>query len=297
MEIRDTRLDAVSSDRGILYPARLPEFRRIAPPPEVAPLVRWFWIPEWQLAPGRVSRQHLIAFPACNLVVEPELVGLAGPTTRASHRDLKGRGWAVGALLRPAAVPTFADDPGAIRDRYERRDLPDLHRAVRAAMIAPGDTGTRHERAVAAYADWLATCTPPPNDEAGLANAMADLLDTDATVRSVADAARALHVSVRTMQRLATKYVGMSPSAMIRRRRLQEAAEQLRSDPDTDVAAVATRFGYSDHAHLANDFRTVLGLTPSGYRRGAGAPSIGRAQSGAHAPQSPQPVAESRLDE
>lgn len=270
MEIRDSTLAGVSSDRGVLYPARLPEFRRIAPPAAVAALVRWFWIPEWELAPGRVSRQHVIAFPACNLVVEPEVVGLSGPTTRVTHRDLAGRGWAVGALLRPAAVPAFTDDPRALRDRYQVQDLPELHRVVNAAMTATGDADSRHARAVAAYADWLAAHTPALTDEGTLANAMADLLDTDATVRSLADAAEALHVSTRTLQRLATKYVGLPPTAMIRRRRLQEAAELLRSDPDTDIAAVATHFGYADHAHLANEFRTVLGLTPSAYRHAAG---------------------------
>src|SRR5690349_17674242 len=75
---------------GVLYPARLPTFARLPPPDVVAGLVRWFWIPEWQIPPGRSSRQHLIAFPACNLVVEPGGVGLAGPTTRGSYRDLTG---------------------------------------------------------------------------------------------------------------------------------------------------------------------------------------------------------------
>jgi AraC-like DNA-binding protein len=54
---------------------------------------------------------------------------------------------------------------------------------------------------------------------------------------------------------------------MIRRRRVQEAAERLRTDPDTTLAAVAADLGYSDHAHLANEFRSVLGLTPGAYRR------------------------------
>ena len=54
---------------------------------------------------------------------------------------------------------------------------------------------------------------------------------------------------------------------MIRRRRLQEAAERLRTDPDTSLAAVAADLGYSDHAHLANEFRSVLGLTLGTYRR------------------------------
>ena len=120
--------------RGILYPAALPSFHRLLPPEPLEHLVRWFWIPEWDLAPGRSSRQHVIAFPASNLVVEQGFVALSGPTTRASHRDLVGRGWAVGALLRPAAVPLVADDPGALRDDYRPLDLPELHGPVVAAM-------------------------------------------------------------------------------------------------------------------------------------------------------------------
>ncbi|HEX6871613.1 MAG TPA: helix-turn-helix domain-containing protein [Micromonosporaceae bacterium] len=255
------------SPRGVLYPARLPRFQRLPPPEPVAQLVRWFWISEWRIQPGRSSRQDLIAFPACNLVVEPELVGLAGPSTRGSHRDLTGTGWGVGALLWPAAVPHFTADPSAIRDTYQVVELPVLHEQVRRAMAGPGDPQTRHRRAVDAYAEWFAGTVSPPDDEALLANTMVDVIDSDPTIRTVEDAAARLHLSTRSLQRLANRYVGLPPSAMIRRRRLQEAAERLRTDPDTTLAAVAAELGYSDHAHLANEFRAVLGLTLSTYRR------------------------------
>lgn len=261
-------LDAVSP-RGVLYPARLPTFDRLPAPDEVAQLVRWFWIPEWRIQPGRSSRQHLIAFPACNLVVEPAAVGLAGPTTGTSYRDLTGTGWAVGALLRPAAVPHFATAPAALRDAYQPVDLPVLHERVRRAMTGPGDRETRHRRAVDAFAGWLADTVPPPNREGLLANAMAEAIDSDPTIRTVEDAAVRLRLSTRSLQRLAGRYVGLPPSMMIRRRRLQEAAERLRTDPDTTLAAVAADLGYSDHAHLANEFRSVLGLTLGAYRRRA----------------------------
>jgi AraC-like DNA-binding protein len=251
----------------VLYPARLPTFDRLPAPDAVAQLVRWFWIPEWQIQPGRSSRQQLIAFPACNLVVEPHAVGLAGPTTGSSYRDLTGTGWAVGALLRPAAVPHFAADPAALRDAYQPVDLPVLHEQVCRAMRGPGDRQTRHRRAVDAFAAWLADTVPPPNREALLANAMADAIDSDPTIRTIEDAALRLCLSARSVQRLACRYVGLPPSTMIRRRRLQEAAERLRTDPDTTLAAVAADLGYSDHAHLANEFRSVLGLTLGTYRR------------------------------
>jgi AraC-like DNA-binding protein len=262
--LEDSRQE--TGPRGVLYPARLPTFDRFPPPERVAQLVRWFWIPEWQIQPGRSSRQHLIAFPACNLVVEPDGVGLAGPATRSSYRDLTGTGWGVGALLRPAAVPHLVGDPAAMRDTYQRVDLPDLHASVSRAMTGPDPGPIRHRRAVDAFATWLAERVPPPDHEAMLANTMADLIDADPAIRTVTDATTRLRISARSLQRLAGRYVGLPPLAMIRRRRLQEAAERLRTEPDTNLAAVAADLGYSDHAHLANEFRAVLGLTLSSYR-------------------------------
>lgn len=58
-----------------------------------------------------------------------------------------------------------------------------------------------------------------------------------------------------------------SPAALIRRRRLQEAADRVRSDPAADLAQkIAAELGYADQAHLANDFQRFLGFTPSSYR-------------------------------
>ena len=246
------------SDRGVLHPERLPDFERRPAPPEAAHLVRWFWLAEWDLAPGEVSRHEVLAFPACNLVVEPDLVGLAGPTTRVSVRELTGRGRAVAALLRPAAVPLFTDDPGGLRDQYVPLDLPDLQERVRS-------TADR-ERAVSAFADWLVHRLREASPEARRANRMAELVDSDPELVRVDEIARRLAVSPRTLQRLARRYVGLSPASMVRRRRLQEAAERVRRDPAADLAGIAADLGYADHAHLTNDFRHVLGFTPSRYR-------------------------------
>ncbi|BCW42970.1 helix-turn-helix domain-containing protein [Arthrobacter sp. StoSoilB5] len=257
------------SFKGILYPARLPTFNRLAAPESVAELVQWFWIPEWDIEPGRTSRQHLIANPAANLVVQMDNVVYSGPTTRAGYRDLNGRGWAVGALLRPAAVPVFTDDPGSLRDAELALPLGDLQSSVARAMNAP-DGGTRRERAVDAFASWLGALGYSPSEEALLANRMMDIIGSDPEVARVDDVAARLAVSGRTLQRIARKYIGISPSALIRRRRLQDAAEKARLDPSADLADIAAELGYTDHAHLTNDFQKFLGLTPSTYRRAVG---------------------------
>lgn len=263
--------------KGILYPARLPTFHRLpAPPelPELDQLVQWFWIPEWDIEPGRTSRQQLLAFAACNLVVQANGVELSGPTTKVSHQDLAGRGWAVGALLKPAAVPFFTANPRELRDARLNVAAPKLQAAVVHAM-GETDPERRREQAVAAVAQWLAERFPDVGAEALLANAMTETIaDTPELVR-VEDAAAQLSVSVRTLQRLAKKYVGLSPAALIRRRRLQEAADSARTHPDVDLAEVAAEFGYADQAHLANDFRRFLGFTPSSYRRAVGGGPMG----------------------
>ncbi len=256
------------SSRGTLYPKRLPDFHRLEPPDGAEELVRWFWISSWNLSDGSVSRQQLIGFPALNLVVESAMVGLSGPTTRASHRDLSGRGWVVGALLRPAAVPGFSDDPASLRDEYVALAEPDLHARVAEAFGDPL-SGQGRRAASDVLADWLARRVGEPAPDALLANRMVALVEADPDLLRVGELADRLGVSERTLQRLATRYVGLGPAALIRRRRLQEAAERIRTDPDTDLASLAAELGYADQAHLTNEFTRVLGLSPAGYRRDA----------------------------
>ncbi|TFV81579.1 AraC family transcriptional regulator [Microbacterium sp. dk485] len=250
--------------RGVLFPERLPRLDRVAPGDAVG-AVSWFWVPQWDLPAGVVSRQPILAYPAANLVVQDGEARLWGATTRVGERVLQGRGWAVGALLRPAAL---TDAPSALVDDSRRLDEPGLVRAVGAAMPdVPA--------ACAVMAAWVADRVGPVEGERELANDMVDLLSSDPAVVRVEDAARRLRVSVRTVQRLAHRTVGLPPAAIIRRRRLQEAAARIREDPTVPLALVAADAGYADQAHLARDFRTVLGLTPSTYRRTRTPPARG----------------------
>jgi AraC-like DNA-binding protein len=255
--------------RGILYPARMPEFHRLQPPAGAEELVEWFWIPEWSIEPGRTSRQHVVAYPALNLVVEPGGLELVGASTMATHRDLAGSGWAVGALLKPASVAALVDDPSALRDDSTTYDAPELLDAVTQAMAA--DDGLHREHAAQAFAGWLVEKVGRVAPAARQANEMATLLMSDAAVISAEDAAARLSMSLRTLQRLAHRHVGLPPAAMIRRRRLQEAAQRVREQPEVDLSSLAADLGYADHSHLTNDFRAVLGIVPSAYRSTSGA--------------------------
>ncbi|MBO3724657.1 AraC family transcriptional regulator [Actinomyces bowdenii] len=262
--------------RGVLYPGRLPDFHREPAPPELAETVRWFWVPCWDLPPGVSSRQEVLPFPAANLVVEPEGVRLYGPTTGVSVRVLEGRGWAVGALLLPAGLGRMHGAPGELRDASVEVDAPGLHRAVVAAM-GGGDAAGRAEdghreagrsAAVRALEEWLGEEMLPLDAEGLVANAMVELIASTRELVRVEQLAERMGMSVRGVQRLAARWIGLPPLAVIRRYRLQEAALRLREDPGLSVVRVAADLGYADQAHLAADFRAVVGLAPSRYRRG-----------------------------
>ena len=255
-----------NDSRGILYPTKLPTFHREPADASLEGRIRWFWIPRWQLAPGRTVRQEVLPFPASNLVVEPGGVSLVGPSTGASHRDLSGSGWAVGALLRPAGLASLRADPQTIQNTEVQIAAPDLHEAVMSAM-GEADHEVGRQRAIAAFSEWAAQHIAPDDESGRHANAMEDLIASDRTVIRVGDIAELLGTSVRGVQRLAQRYVGLPPLAIIRRYRLQEAAQRLREDPSVKIAQVAADLGYADHAHLSADFRNVLGFTPNSYRQ------------------------------
>lgn len=262
--------------KGQVRPDEAVPVSRIPPSPPGEPLARWFWVPEWDLPPGTVHEAVTLPYPACQLVVEPHAVTIHGPVSRAWRRDLTGHGWAVGALLTPGAAHALVGEVAALQDRTTpakgaTRLLEDVTSAMSRAGRPPATSATpaHHEAAARLVEAWLVDRVGPAVDtdpDARVARRLVDLADGDPQLLRVDDLAARLSMSTRTVQRLAHTHVGMTPAAMIRRRRLQEAAERIRTDSGADLASIAADLGYADHAHLTREFREVLGLTPTRYR-------------------------------
>lgn len=83
---------------------------------------------------------------------------------------------------------------------------------------------------------------------------------------SLADLARAVAVSERTLSRRFTLATGQTPHGYLQSLRL-EAARALLEVGDLPVQAVAVQVGYSDVSSFTRLFRQAVGLTPGSYRR------------------------------
>lgn len=66
--------------------------------------------------------------------------------------------------------------------------------------------------------------------------------------------------------RVFRRHYGCTISSYVQRRRIDEAARRLATDPDGDISTVALDVGYYDQSHFTRIFRRVTGDTPGGFR-------------------------------
>lgn len=237
----------------------------------MADLVRRFWMPVWSMPPGTSTTQRVLQYPVCLIVVANSYASFVGPATGLSTRTLYGSGWAVGAMLQPAAGALLLGAPvSEITDVTMRLDqVPGLDGSVliervrSAAGDAPQDPA-RQAAAVAAVEDVL-TESLPVDEEGLLVNAVVEYVEDNSHVQRVGQMSEKFAVSERSLQRLTARRIGLSPKWLIQRRRLHEAAALLKTGNRPDLARVAVDLGYADQAHFGRDFRTVTGLTPGEY--------------------------------
>lgn len=83
---------------------------------------------------------------------------------------------------------------------------------------------------------------------------------------TVAAAARAAGTTVRQVERLFARFLGVPPKATARVLRFQGALRRLMADPGCTLAEVAAQAGYFDQAHFIREFRRFSGGVPRGYR-------------------------------
>ena len=98
---------------------------------------------------------------------------------------------------------------------------------------------------------------------AAVDKAMALLESAD--IASVEGLARAMGKSERSLQSLFKGYVGVGVKWVLTRRRLLKTLDYIDSDALSTWSQAAVEAGYSTPSHFSNDFKTVLGISPTAY--------------------------------
>jgi AraC-like DNA-binding protein len=234
---------------------------REAPSDDLAAFVEGFWSVHWDLDAGASFEQEILPYPCVNLSTGAAGFEVHGPGTQRFAAQLTGRGYVCGTKFTPAGFFAFA--------RLPLRDLVDQVIPVEAAtgrnLRVPRDADARTVRTE--LETFLRSFAPVRTEEMALADRLVRLAQEDRSIARAEDLARAAGASVRSLHRLFERHVGVGPKWIVRRSRVQEAAERLARGERIDLARTAQELGYHDQAHLTHDFRAQVGFTPAAYAR------------------------------
>lgn len=231
----------------------------------------------------RDSRKQLLGDPRTHAALEANLAprtwgdGLPGATTmlRGMFRLRGEAGRRLLAMLPPLVVIPAAPRTGAALDLLAAETTLDepgqdavLHRSLDLVLVL----ALRSWCAILGPADpsWYAALTDP-----AIGSAL-DHIHTDPAHRwTVAELAAIAGLSRAAFAARFTQLVGQPPMAYLAGWRMTLAADLLREDGGTTVAAAAQAVGYQDAFAFSVAFKRAKGMSPSRWGRGEAGEAVG----------------------
>jgi AraC-like DNA-binding protein len=257
----------VAEPRGILNPELAEQKFQISrhlPTPDLSFFVERYWIIQWDLQQPYV--QETLPYPCVNLVFEKGDSRIWGVVTGKFARQLNGKGGVFGIKFRPGAFYPFLNaSVSSINDT----SLPACEvfgeKVERLEPVILSETNK--DKMIALAENFLRERLPACDENIEVINEVVDYIIAHREITLVDEVVQRLNLNKRTLQRLFSQYVGVSPKWVIKRYRLHEAAERLAERGVEDWARLAVELGYFDQAHFIKDFKAIVGYTPTEYMK------------------------------
>lgn len=274
-EIEEIFDPEVGRARGMVrraLPAGKMRHARRRPPKELAPWIAHFWMIQWDLRECGPQLVENLPHPNVHVIFEEDGAVVSGVQTRKFSRVIGGKSQVFGAKFRAGRFrPFLGDAVSTLADRTvpARRIFGKEVEALCEVLIS---SAKEAEKLEAAGAFFLARM-PEPDETSGLAERLVNSILNELEIKTVDDLVAHAGMGKRSLQRMFNEYVGVSPKWVIRRYRLHEVMERLNFGAQPDWAQLALELGYFDQAHLINDFKSILGYSPTQYQKLVAKPS------------------------
>ncbi|GAA0375071.1 helix-turn-helix domain-containing protein [Bacillus horti] len=262
-----------SSTRGILRAAAGKEkftLSRFEPDSTLKPFVEHYWVIRFNLQDESPYTQKVLSYPNVHLAFEQDEEGrralVYGIPRKPFVRELSGVGHVLGIKFHAGGFyPFWLQDVSLLTGTTIGASRV-FGQEGEAWLDAILDAGS--DAAMATVAENVLLERLPESDlQAELSTAIVQETLNDRTIIKVEQLSTRTGLSIRQLQRLFRKYIGVTPKWVIKRFRLQEAAERLERDESLQWAEIAVQLGYFDQAHFIKDFKAVIGQSPNTYRQ------------------------------
>ena len=219
----------------------------------------------WEQRDEEPFEQEVLPHPCVNLAFEPGRSAVHGIGSERSVARLVGTGRVVATKFVPGGFHPFSDRPmRALFDCIVPVDQifgPSATTLEAEVLAEPDD-----ERAVGMVEEFLRSRQPQADDDLSRATELVRWVREQPEIARAEELAARAGLSLRSLQRLFDRYLGVGPKWVIRRTRAQSAAERVALGEKVDWAELARELGYYDQAHLIHDFKAQVGFTPAAYQ-------------------------------
>jgi len=242
------------------------QLSRHLPAQNLSFFVERYWIVSWDLRGQEPYVQETLPYPCVNLVFEKDQTRVFGVGTGKFSRLLENMGRVFGVKFKPGGfypfvktpISQFTDSSISFWDAFGVDG-----KALEEAILAREDEGEMKEIAE----NFLRERLPEEDEHVREINRVVDYIIAHQEITRVDDMVSQLNLNKRTLQRLFSQYVGVSPKWVIQRYRLHEVAERLADGEVVDGTRMALDLGYFDQAHFIKDFKAIVGKTPAEYAK------------------------------
>jgi len=268
-EIEEVYDPEVGKARGMLrrtLPAGKLRHSRRRPSPHLAFWIAHYWMISWDLRGCEPHLAENLSHPNVHLVFENGTAMVCGVQTHKFSRMIEGQSHVFGVKFRPGAFRPFYGSPvSRLADRIIPAG-PIFGKGMNSLATILLSSCKENEKVEAANA-FFHERIPERDKTIHLADQLVTRILKDAEIKTVDDLVSRAGIGKRTLQRIFSEYVGVSPKWVIRRYRLHELIEKLNSGEQLDWPQLALELGYFDQAHLINDFKSIVGYSPTQYRK------------------------------
>jgi len=240
------------------------DFYVYEPCAELAPLVAYYSIFEPKMPPGReLQFTQILQVPSASLMFSRQKSLLFGVATkRIDHRAMVGD-TKIRVIFKPAGLRAFCpetDMPALVDNRAQIKDyFPNFSLKFTKDLLnkSPG-------KDVAKMLDaFLLSNHPVLSENIVVINDIIKNIDEDDNLVTVKELASKYNKSERTLQVLFRSYVGVGLKWVLMRARIVKVLKSVDSPEEIPWAQLAADLGYSTQSHLINEFKEIIGRSPS----------------------------------